>query len=100
MRSVHRVITDDNGNEIPNHPWNKEVYEQGAKRMSNQALVKFAQGIKINIGNYQSAHVEIGIEVPSDVDQIDDTFDKAVDWTTGKLAEEITELHKLKKAVK
>lgn len=100
MKSITVDITDSKGEIIPNHPWSKNISEGGTKRMDGQAVVKYSAGMKINIGNYQSAHVEVGIELPSEVKDINNTYDEALEWTNDRLLEEVTHLQKLKKGDK
>lgn len=43
----------------------------------------------INLGNYESAKISVGITVPCNKDEINETYDFATDWVSQKLAEAI-----------
>ena len=45
--------------------------------MSDTAKVKAHASITINLGNYESARIEAGIELPSTTDKTQETFKKA-----------------------
>jgi hypothetical protein len=81
------------------HPWNKEEGED--VKMSKGAKVKYAMGITINLDNFQSARVDVGIELPAEhsVD-IDSTYDMAKDFCNDKIMQEMAMLEDLKKAMK
>lgn len=64
------------------------------------AKVKYGMGITINIGNFQSARVDIGVEYPTHVDDIDTEYNRLADYCSTKLGEEMEILSNLKKVVK
>jgi len=47
------------------------------KCASQKAIVKTSAYMTLNLGNYQSARVEAGVELPCDVDNIEQGFDRA-----------------------
>lgn len=51
--------------------------------------IKYAKGLTLNLGNYESARIDIGIEVdvPPGANQ-DDYFNAAVSFVEAKLKEE------------
>ena len=55
-----------------------------------KAKVKYGAGRTFNLGNYESAKVDVGIElVCDDVEEdLDDQFKKAKEWVDGKIAAE------------
>ncbi len=85
------------------HEWNKEEGED-IKMGKDNAIVKYGIGLTANLGNYQSARVDIGVELPtddlSDASSIDSAYERARDFCNDKLVEEIATLDELKKAFK
>lgn len=61
------------------------------------ARVKYSIGMTINLGNYQSAKVEIGVEFPGHITEIDNIYDEAGEFCDTRLIEEINRLQVLKK---
>ena len=54
-----------------------------------KAKVKYGAGRTFNLGNYESAKVDVGIELICDSEEdLDDQFEKAKEWVDGKIAEE------------
>lgn len=92
-------------NRIPiEHTFNKDeridVPVSGTIPSDKLARVKYSTGITINLGNFQSAKVDVGIELPTHVDDIKDKYDEAALFCYENLLTEIGELQNLKKAVK
>lgn len=42
-----------------------------------KAIVKAGASMTLNLGNYQSARVEAGIELPCDIEDVPQEFDRA-----------------------
>jgi hypothetical protein len=90
------------------HEWNKQeeglvmLGEDSSFRLHPEeiAKVKYSIGMTINIGNYQGARVDVGIELPTHVDETADAYDRAVDFCNERLMEEVTNLQQLKKGKK
>jgi hypothetical protein len=83
------------------HPANKDTRE--GVPMENipadkLAKVKHGMSLTINLGDYQSAKVEVGIELPVHVDAVDNAFETAAEFSNSKLMEEVEVLYQLKKA--
>ena len=63
--------------------------------MTNQqpkAKVRASASIKINLGNYESAGVEAGIEVPCDIQDVPREFERAWAEVNRQLEMRVTEI--------
>jgi hypothetical protein len=78
------------------HEWNKE---EGEDIKMSEGKVKYAMGITINLANFQSARVDVGIELPAQAGDIEDVYEKAKDFCNDKVMEEMVMLQDLKKAM-
>lgn len=89
------------GKLIPiDHPWNKDERTEDIMAdipADKLAKVKYGIGMTLNIGNYQSAKVDIGVELPCHVDDLQAKYEEAVDFSNEKLVEEVGTLNQLKK---
>lgn len=45
--------------------------------MSEKAKVRASASVKINLGNYESAGIEAGIELPCDIKEVPKEFERA-----------------------
>lgn len=45
--------------------------------MSDKAKVRASASVKINLGNYESAGIEAGIELPCDIKDVPKEFERA-----------------------
>jgi len=82
------------------HRLNKEEGED-IKMSEDMAKVKYAIGLTVSLGNYQSARVDVGIELPAKhATEIDESYEKAKDFCNDKLVEEMQTLDALKKVFK
>jgi len=83
------------------HPWNKdggEVVNISESIIPDRlARVRYAVGMTLNLGDYQSARVDVGIELPADVDKTDEVYEQAVEFCNDRLMEEVENLYQLKK---
>ena len=50
--------------------------------------VKYARGTTINLGNYESARVDVGLEAPATADSLEDMFELIHAWVEEKLEQE------------
>ncbi len=56
-------------------------------------VIKIMLGATLNMGNYQSARVDVGIDYPCSSDEsIDEDYEKAMEWVEGRLTAQIGEL--------
>jgi len=55
------------------------------------ASVTLGGGMTINLGNYQSAKVSVYLTLPSHVDSIDETYEKAKEWVSEKIKDAVTD---------
>lgn len=63
------------------------------------AYVNYSEGATINVGNYQSVRIDVGISLPCYVEEIDDAFIKAKEIVSKKIDEEIEKIKNPAKAV-
>lgn len=61
------------------------------------AYVNYSEGATINVGNYQSVRVDVGISLPCYIEEINDAFIKAKEIVGKRIDEEI---EKIKNPVK
>jgi hypothetical protein len=47
-------------------------------------------GRTINLGNYESARIGVSVTVPCDKDTLNDAYEFATEWVSGKIVEAIT----------
>ena len=74
----------------------EEKSESGRLRVSafvtNPATVSVKAGATVNLGNYESARVDVMVSIPCYVEEIDDVYPKAKEWVDLRLAQEYKEL--------
>lgn len=59
---------------------------------TNPANISVKAGATVNLGNYESARVDVMLSVPCYVEEIDEMFPKVKEWVDKKLADEYQEL--------
>jgi hypothetical protein len=81
------------------HPWNKE---EGDHIKMSEGKVKYAMGITINLDNFQSARVDVGVELPTNGirEEVEEKYEEAKDFCNDKIMQEMAMLEDLKKAMK
>jgi hypothetical protein len=62
---------------------------------TNPANISVKAGATVNLGNYESARVDIMLSIPCYVEEIDDIFPKAKEWVDKRLSFEYQELKAL-----
>ena len=63
------------------------------------AKVQVSYSRTVNLGNYNSARVEVGVELPCHADEIQDAYDAAVEFVGPKYVETINQVIQNRKAV-
>lgn len=53
-----------------------------------QARVRFGAGLTINLGNFESARIDVQVELPCDADNITAALEEATEFVHTRLAEE------------
>lgn len=53
----------------------------------NPAKIKIAGGLTLNLGDFNSARVDVGIELPCDPENIEEAFSAAKKWVETKVEE-------------
>ena len=56
------------------------------------ANISVKGGATINLGNYESARIDVMLSMPCYVEEIEEVFPKVKDWVDKKLAKEYREL--------
>ena len=56
--------------------------------------VRVEIGNTINLGNYSSVRVSVGISVPCSADDLEKAYRHALTWTKGKMEEQVCEIRK------
>lgn len=62
------------------------------------AKVQVSYSRTVNLGNYNSARVEVGVELPCHADEIQDAYDAAVEFVGPKYVETINQVIQSRKA--
>ena len=52
------------------------------------AKVNFSVGMTLNLGNYESARIDVGVVMPCNPSELDHTFEQAKEWATTRLVKE------------
>ena len=73
--------------------------KKGGKKMAKKDTnLSIKLGITLNLGNYESARIDVGATVPCGEAELDDKYDKMKTYLTGKLNEEMQEIRSKKGA--
>lgn len=56
--------------------------------VTEPAKVRLGYGLTINMGNYESARVEVSIEVPCYAEEVDAAYAYAEEWVTRRIESE------------
>ena len=56
------------------------------------AVVTFRAGLTLNMGNYETARVDVGIDFPCDADKIDTAYRRAKEWVVTRLQDEVSDI--------
>jgi len=56
------------------------------------AKVRVGFGLTINLGNYESARLDVSVEVPCYKEQVDDAYAAAKGWVEERVQEEVAEI--------
>ena len=56
---------------------------------TGKASVGVGLGMTINLGNYQSAKVDVHVTLPSDPDSLEETYDKAAEFCKAHIKKEV-----------
>jgi hypothetical protein len=61
-----------------------------------QGHVKYGAGLTINLGNYESVRVDVGIMLPALPEEVEQAFEACVNFVDGKLSEQKSMLESIK----
>ena len=73
------------GTEVSESFKEEEVMKTGVIPPHKLAQVHVAGSTTINLGNFESARIEVGLTMPTDLDDIGDAYEFATDWVSDKI---------------
>jgi hypothetical protein len=76
--------------EAESDPTNETI--EVTKFETEPAKVRVGFGLTINLGNYESARLDVSVEVPCYKEQVDDAYDKAKVWVEERVQQEVAEI--------
>lgn len=56
------------------------------------AVVEVSLGLTINLGNFESARLDVGVRMPCDPSQVKETYVRAKDWCEAQVQQEVREI--------
>lgn len=62
--------------------------------LTEVATVSVKAGATINLGNYESARVDVMLSIPCYIEEIDGVYEQAKDWVDTRVSREYEELKK------
>lgn len=76
--------------EAESDPVNETI--EVTKFETQPAMVRVGFGLTINLGNYESARLDVSVEVPCYKEQVDDAYQQAKDWVEERVQQEVAEI--------
>lgn len=76
--------------ESESDPVNETI--QVTKFETEPAKVRVGFGLTINMGNYESARLDVSVEVPCYKEQVDDAYERAKDWVEERVQREVADI--------
>lgn len=72
----------------------RDTLEEGKLDHSTQGdvVVSFEEGATINLGDYNSARVKVGVAYPCSKEELDSAFNFIKSWVDNKLQQVVTEI--------
>lgn len=64
------------------------------KFQTEPATVSLEYGLTLNMGNYESCRLTVGIRVPCYKEQVEDAYAAATGWVETKISEQVSEIRK------
>ena len=90
------IIVKDARFEVTKTVLGNEETESGTMEIrpfeTHPATVSVKGGATVNLGNYESARVDVLLTVPCYLEEVDDIYPKVKEWVDQKLATEYQEL--------
>jgi len=68
------------------------VDQQFHKFETEPAVVSVELGVTLNLGNFESCRITVGLKAPCYVEQVDDAYKTALAWVSECLAEQASEI--------
>jgi len=59
---------------------------------TNPASISVKAGATVNLGNYESARIDVMLTAPCYIEEIDDMFEHVKDWVDARMIKECKEL--------
>jgi len=64
------------------------------KFQTEPATVSLEYGLTLNMGNYESCRLTVGIRLPCYKEQVEEAYEAASSWVETKISEQVTEIRK------
>ena len=61
---------------------------------TDPAEVSLEYGLTLNLGNYESARVSVGVVLPCYKEEVEDAFQRSREWVTERIQREVGEIRK------
>lgn len=89
-KTVTKPITgyQTTAKKIGNEPEAQEVTETQTIHkgiITDGHVIRVAGSRTLNLGNFESARIEVGIEVPTSKDELEDAYEFATTWVSDKI---------------
>lgn len=65
-----------------------------------QGVLHLKKGLTESLGNYESARADVGIDVPFELENLDQVFDETSQWIDEKLDQEMDNLYQIQQKKK
>jgi hypothetical protein len=92
VKGVASVTTSKSGTPDPQPISADETVHPGV--VTDGHAITVAGSHTINLGNFESARVEVHLTVPCSKADLDDTYEFATNWVSSKIEEAIKNIHK------
>lgn len=63
------------------------------------AMISFEAGLTLNLGNYESAKVTVGLKLPCDPRDLDAAYEKGKQWVAHRLQSEVEDIRQKKSSI-
>lgn len=90
-KSTHTFSSTQNfqGKEPTGQPVTTEEFLKTRRFESAPAMVNVGFGLTLNLGNFESARIDVGIEIPCYPSEAEEAYNYAHDWVEKKINAEV-----------
>ena len=57
-----------------------------------EVKLSYSVGRTINIGDYNGVNIHVSLTLPTPLEELDETYDSAVDWVEARITEKVEEI--------